>query len=173
MWVWLHSWINGADTKREQVAHPPLVQMSSSTGRTVDALLIGREDRYGGPFLHCRLSFKQLSIGNRGASVRQRVWFEGPVFWEGIDPAAWDHSKGANYYTWKHTYSTAETPLCLACLPVITAETSQQKRAAEFSVACLHTPLKRHQSDKEENHTQPFITSYLKPGKGIILWFTV
>lgn len=38
MWIWLHIWINGTDRKREQEAHSPSVQMSSSTDCTVDAL---------------------------------------------------------------------------------------------------------------------------------------
>lgn len=72
MGMWLHSWINGID--RKQVAHSPSVQMSSSTDCTVDALLIRWEDRYGGPFLQCRLSFKQYKWDKRECFIYWHRW---------------------------------------------------------------------------------------------------
>lgn len=35
------------------------------------------------------------------------------AFLRGIDPAARDHTQGPSYYTWKYTWSAAETPVCL------------------------------------------------------------
>lgn len=96
MRIWLHSWINGTDRKRDQVAHSPSVQMSSSTSCTVDALLIRWEDRYRSPFLRCRLSFKEYKrekranasfIGNWWASMRQSLVWQHALLW-GINPVA-------------------------------------------------------------------------------------
>ena len=90
MWIWLHSWINGTDRKQDQVAHSPSVQMSSSTGCTVDALLIRWEDQYCSPFLWCRLSFKEYErekggnasfIGNWQVSMRLSLVWQHAFLW--------------------------------------------------------------------------------------------
>lgn len=87
MWMRFHSWINGTDREREQVAHSPSVQMSFSADCTVDALLIRWGDRYTGPFLQCRLSFKQYKWEKRKCFFYWQL-----VSFSETESLAWKHA---------------------------------------------------------------------------------